>query len=257
MRDQEKTIGNIADKANMTLIGYIDDEGFPVTKAMLKPRERNGIREFWFSTNTSSNKVGCFKKNSKASIYHGKMLNSEFTEVIMKKGIILYTSKYGATKKYTNWLMEETGFDCMQTKTADLGKISKYDVIILGGGIYASGIAGLSFLKKNYSAIKDRKIIVFCVGASPYEELDFEQIVEHNLRGDMKEVKCFYCRGAWDEESMSFKDKTLCKMLQKAVSKKDPSTYEVWEKALMCAVGQKCDWTDKQYLIPIIKFIEN
>jgi len=31
----------------------------------------------------------------------------------MKKGIILYTSKYGATKKYTNWLMEETGFDCM------------------------------------------------------------------------------------------------------------------------------------------------
>ena len=69
IRNQEKTIGNIADKANMILISYIDDEGFPVTKAMLKPRERNGIREFWFSTNTSSNKVGCFKKNSKASIY--------------------------------------------------------------------------------------------------------------------------------------------------------------------------------------------
>jgi len=34
MRDQEKTIGNIADKANMTLISYIDNEGFPVTKAM-------------------------------------------------------------------------------------------------------------------------------------------------------------------------------------------------------------------------------
>ena len=36
---------------------------------MLKPRKRNGIKEIWFSTNTSSNKVKCFKKNSKASLY--------------------------------------------------------------------------------------------------------------------------------------------------------------------------------------------
>lgn len=49
---------------------------------------------------------------------------------------------------------------------------------------------------------------------------------------------------------MSFKDKTLCKLLQKAVSKQSPDTYEPWQKALMCAVGQKCDWTDKKYLNP-------
>ena len=51
------------------LISYIDEEGYPVTKAMLKPRERRGIKEFWFTTNTSSNKVKCFRKNPKASIY--------------------------------------------------------------------------------------------------------------------------------------------------------------------------------------------
>lgn len=173
----------------------------------------------------------------------------------MKKGIILYQSKYGATKKYANWLKEETNFECIETKSAEIKKVAGYDIIILGGGIYASGIAGLSFLKKNYSVIKDKKIAVFCVGASPYEESAFKQIVEHNFASDIKEIPCFYCRGAWDEESMSFKDKTLCKMLQKAVSKKDPSTYEIWEKALMCAVGQKCDWTDKEYLKPIIEFV--
>ncbi len=36
---------------------------------MLKPREREGIKVFWFSTNTSSNKIKCYKKNAKASIY--------------------------------------------------------------------------------------------------------------------------------------------------------------------------------------------
>lgn len=69
MRDAEKTIGNLIDKAQLTQICYVDGAGYPVTKAMLKPREREGIKVFWFSTNTSSNKVRCFLDNPKASIY--------------------------------------------------------------------------------------------------------------------------------------------------------------------------------------------
>lgn len=60
----------------------------------------------------------------------------------MSKGIVLYQSKYGATKRYAKWLQEETGFDCMETKSASLKELSWYDTTILGGGIYASGIAG-------------------------------------------------------------------------------------------------------------------
>ena len=63
--------------------------------------------------------------------------------------------------------------------------------------------------------------------------------------------------GFMDESLMSFKDRTLCKLLQKAVSKQSPDTYEPWHKALMCAVGQKCDWTDKKYLNPLIEWINS
>ena len=94
-------------------------------------------------------------------------------------GVILYQSKYGATKRYAEWLSEETGFKCIETKKADINEIIAYDPIILGGGIYASGIAGLSFLKKNINKLTDKKIIVFCCGASPYEENAFLQIKEH------------------------------------------------------------------------------
>lgn len=45
-------------------------------------------------------------------------------------------------------------------------------------------------------------------------------------------------------------------MLQKAVAKKDPSKYEPWEEALMCAVGKDCDWTDKSYLTPLVELID-
>ena len=174
----------------------------------------------------------------------------------MSKGIILYQSKYGATKRYVNWLVETTGFDVIETKKAKVTDLQKYDVIVLGGGVYASGIAGLHFLKKNISSLCDKKIAVFSVGASPYDEKAIEQVRDMHFKGDLSNVPSFYCRGAWDEEKMSIGDRTLCRMLQKAVAKQNPDEYEPWQKALMSAVGQKCDWTDKAYLEPLLKFIE-
>ena len=73
-------------------------------------------------------------------------------------GIILYKSKYGATKKYAEWIAERTGFSCIRTEEADIKRLSEFDTIILGGGIYASGIAGLSFLKKNIGKLNGKKI---------------------------------------------------------------------------------------------------
>lgn len=69
MRDVEKSIGNLVDKAGSAFVCYIDEGGFPVTKAMLAPREREGLHTFYFTTNTSSNKIRCLRENPKASIY--------------------------------------------------------------------------------------------------------------------------------------------------------------------------------------------
>lgn len=66
----------------------------------------------------------------------------------MSKGIILYQSKYGATKKYADWLVEITGYDCIETKRLQAAQLQNYDVIILGGGVYASGIARLHFIEE-------------------------------------------------------------------------------------------------------------
>ena len=171
-------------------------------------------------------------------------------------GVILYQSKYGATKKYADWLSEKTGFKCVEIKRADIKEISKYEIILLGGGIYASGIAGLSFLKKNIDKLANKKIIVFCCGASPYEENAFSQIREHNMKNKLSDIPIFYCRGAWDMNAMSFKDRTLCNLLRKSIARKNPADYEVWEKALLSAGENQCDWTDKKYIKPIIEFIK-
>lgn len=174
----------------------------------------------------------------------------------MTKGIIIYQSKYGATRKYAEWIQAMTNFHCMETSKAQVGEVAQYETILLCGGVYASGIAGLSFLKKNIDKLKKNKLAILCVGASPYDESAFAEIKAHNLTGDLRDIPLFYGRGAWNESKMKFMDRTLCKMLQKSIAKKDPRTYEPWMKALMCAAGQNCDWTDKKYLIPLMDYLK-
>lgn len=173
----------------------------------------------------------------------------------MSSIVVMYQSKYGSTKKYAEWLREELSCDIIETKKASIEQIGKYDAVILGGGIYASGIAGISFLKKHYEILKDKKLIVFAVGASPYDEKAMAALKERNFKMELSNIPCFYLRGAWNEDIMSWKDRTLCNMLKKVVGKKDPSTYEPWEAALMEAIGSSHDWTDKKNIKQIVDYV--
>ena len=65
----KELIAKMADTLPITMISSVDEEGFPCTKAMLSPRVREGIKVFYFTTNTFSLRVAHYKANPKASIY--------------------------------------------------------------------------------------------------------------------------------------------------------------------------------------------
>lgn len=69
LRDAEQTIGNLIDKQSVSFISSVDQDGFPNTKAMLPPRKRDGIKVFYFTTNTPSMRVSQYLSNPKACIY--------------------------------------------------------------------------------------------------------------------------------------------------------------------------------------------
>jgi general stress protein 26 len=83
MRKAEQTIGNLIDKASVSLIGSVDEAGFPNTKAMLPPRKREGIRRLYFTTNTSSLRVKQYAANAKACVY---FFDKRFYRGVMLKG---------------------------------------------------------------------------------------------------------------------------------------------------------------------------
>ena len=83
IRDPEKTIGNIIDKQTIAFIGSVDEGKNPEIKAMLAPRMREGIKTFYFTTNTSSMRVLHYQKNPEACIY---FYDKRFFNGVMLKG---------------------------------------------------------------------------------------------------------------------------------------------------------------------------
>ena len=152
------------------------------------------------------------------------------------KGIIIYKSKYGAARKYAGWLNEATGYEAVSVEKTDVNTLSDYDVIILGGGVYAHGIAIVPFLKKNLCRLKGKKIIVYTCGASPYDEKFFNELVDMNMKGELKGIPVYYCRGGFDLKGMTFMDRTLCKMLLYHVGTECIQTGReiVWLSAILC-----------------------
>ena len=57
------------DKQDVSFITSVDEAGFSNIKAMLPPRKREGLTVFYFTTNTSSMRVGQYRTNPKAAIY--------------------------------------------------------------------------------------------------------------------------------------------------------------------------------------------
>ena len=171
--------------------------------------------------------------------------------------LILYKSKYGATKKYVELLQAQLGCNAWDIDAYRGPGPETHDWVIFAGGIYASGIAGLNTLRKKFRGLDHKRTVIFCVGASPFDETAFAALKARNLKEDLKDIPMFYGRGAWDERSMTWKDRTLCRLLEKAVSKSDPSACEPWMRALLSAVGQSCDWTDPSYLTPLLDYLRS
>ena len=83
MRNPEQTIGNLIEKQGVSFISSVDEKGYPNTKAMLPPCKREGIKTFYWHTNSPSMRIKHYRKNPKACIY---FLDKRFVRGVMLKG---------------------------------------------------------------------------------------------------------------------------------------------------------------------------
>lgn len=102
----QKDIFDFVDAQKTAFIGSVDDDGFPNIKAMLAPRERDGVT-FYFTTNTSSMRVSQYLQNPKASVYFYHRGRFRYTGVMFKGTMSVLTD---AETKERIWRTGDTMF---------------------------------------------------------------------------------------------------------------------------------------------------
>jgi menaquinone-dependent protoporphyrinogen IX oxidase len=175
----------------------------------------------------------------------------------MKKCVVVYESKYGTTKKYAEWIAEDLGADLFDRKAASADALTGYDVIVYGGGLYAGGVSGLSFIKNNFSKIKDKRVLLFTCGLGdpevPENIDNIREGLDKFMTPEMKnKVEVFFLRGGMDYSKLNFVHKSLMSMVQKTVARKDPANRTPEEIAMIETSGKVVDFTDRDTIKPLV-----
>ena len=84
-------------KQKTAFISSVDEKGYPVTRAMLCPREIDG-NDIYFSTNTSSKKVEQYLANNKACVYFYKRGRFKYQGVTIKGTMQVCTDQESKNK---------------------------------------------------------------------------------------------------------------------------------------------------------------
>ena len=169
------------------------------------------------------------------------------------KTIVIYKSKAGYVKRYAQWIAEELSADLFKASKADVKMLCSYDTVIYGGGLYAVGINGIKFIKQNLDSLKEKKVIVFGTGASPWREEIVDEVRNKNFTEEQQKLmRFFYMRGGFDFGKLKPVDKVLMIMMKRMLKKKKELTPD--ERGLLASYDHPVDFTNKKNITQLITY---
>lgn len=167
----------------------------------------------------------------------------------MKKTLVIYGSKYGATKEYASLIAEELGANLIRHNKIKVNELAQYDLIIYGGGIYRGKMLGINQAKKAFSKLKDKKVMVFAVGAVSQQPDTIDQIRKQN---SLEDYPIFYFRGALDYPNLTTIDRILINGLKKMMHKKSNQELDQNAKEFLDMHGKTTNFIEKKNIRPLI-----
>jgi len=176
----------------------------------------------------------------------------------MKEIAVVYKSNYGYTEKYAKWISEDLNADLFEVSKTNPQNLLNYKTIIYGGGLYASGINGVSIITKNIEKLSDKNIIVYTVGLESTENPEkFAPLVDKNFTKEQQmKIKIFHLRGGVDYKKLGIIHKAMMAMLKKMIEKKNDGEYVGDSKLFLETYGSEVDFTDKATITPLVDYVK-
>ncbi len=172
------------------------------------------------------------------------------------KVIVIYKTKYGATKKYAEWIANELNCEAREAKNIKIEDLIEYDTIIYGGGLYAEVINGVSLITKNLDKLNN--VVIYCTGITPIDCRDYydKLVIEKNFKPHMLEkIKFYNFPGKMIIDELSFVHKSALKTLKKIMQGKENPTE--MEKLLVKLCDESGDFCDKKCIKDLVEYVND
>ena len=150
------------------------------------------------------------------------------------ESIILYGSRYGATRRYALALSERTGIPACSYR--DKPNLSDKKIIVYLGGLYAGGVLGLAKTLRHFSLQPGQTLLIATVGlADPGDPA-----TRANLRASLQR---------------QLPPGLLEQALYRALRSKPAETLPAEDRALIETYGKQVDFTDLLTMTPMVEEI--
>lgn len=174
----------------------------------------------------------------------------------MARIAIVYKSNYGHTRRYAEWIANDLQGDLFDLPDFNPEQIESYDTIIYGGGLYAGGILGHSFIVKEFERLRRKNLVLFTVGLAATEDRSiFTPLLHKNFSDEiLSSFEIFHLRGGIEYRKLGLKHKTLMAMLKSKVSRNKGERTEE-EELMLSTYGDKIDFSDEKSIAPLTMYV--
>ncbi len=171
-----------------------------------------------------------------------------------KKVVVIYKSNTGFTRKYSEWISDTLGCTAISLSEANSLKLNQYDIIIFGGGMHASKINGIKFIKDNLSAFKNKQVIIFATGGTAPIPKEIEKFRKNNIP-ENESIPFFYFQSGINYEKMKGADKMLMNIF-KFILKMSKSKSDI-ERGTEEAIQNSYDYSSREQIEPLLKYVKS
>jgi flavodoxin len=169
--------------------------------------------------------------------------------------LVAYTSKYGSTKQYAEWIAEGAGTIAKQAAEVTEADITGSDIVLCGGYLRVGKIRGREFLIRHWPALQGKKVALFTVSGAPRTSSEQKTWFEANIPAEIRaHVQHFPLQGR--AMNLDLLDRTILWFPKTALRLKCFFRPTPENKAATNSF-KLFDGVKREYIEPILAFVKN
>jgi menaquinone-dependent protoporphyrinogen IX oxidase len=151
---------------------------------------------------------------------------------LTKKGALIYSSRYGSTRQYAEWIGQQLQIPVMDVDELFPAALEGFDYLVLGTSVYVGKMLIKGWLHHDLAALQTKQLVLFVVCGTPSSERQKqEQIVRDNVpEGLIPMENIFFLPGRLTIRDLSWKDRLMLKIgasLEKNPKKKAAMSHDI------------------------------